>query len=296
VRQSAEILASADVFELEHGTALAELGQRVALRQVLQSVTQFEAALPRHKPRVLAGPRDVPTRVLDEDTYPVGGYASLSTRGTIESLLHSQLAYMEPVEAPRPDLFDIKYLRDELLYYSRDENQFLRRRKSFVIVLLPDLAHARFKDVELENQRIVLALALLVTVVHRLTEWLSSDALVFEFVFVADGPAQPLDQEHELLGMILREQLANGTARLHRVSGVKVAGQLATERARRSLCHTLCVGTAPVALSAEGTDVQQLLITGPRPELLTEHGRFATEGEALDVWTAVLERILQTWV
>ena len=62
-----------------------------------------------------------PTRALDEDTYPVGGFTSISTRGSIESLLHSQLAYMETDE--RPDLFDIKFLRDELLYYARDENQ-----------------------------------------------------------------------------------------------------------------------------------------------------------------------------
>ena len=31
--------------------------------------------------------------------------------------------------AERPDLFDIKFLRDELLYYARDENRFLRRRQ-----------------------------------------------------------------------------------------------------------------------------------------------------------------------
>ena len=38
---------------------------------------------------------EVPTRILDEDIYPVGGFTSLSNRGSIESLLHSQLAYME---------------------------------------------------------------------------------------------------------------------------------------------------------------------------------------------------------
>src|SRR5439155_13129065 len=157
-RRAAEVRGPEEVFELGHGTALAELGRRVALRQVLQTAARLEAGLPKHKPRPHASPREVPTRVLDEDTYPVGGFASIATRGTIESLLHSQLAFMEPATAPRPDLFDIKFVRDELLYYSRDENQFLRRRRSFVIALLPDLVHARFKDVELPTQRIVLAL------------------------------------------------------------------------------------------------------------------------------------------
>src|SRR5262249_10106659 len=156
-----------DVFELEHGTALAAFGQRVALRQVLQIAARLDAGLPAHRPRPRAGRRDVPTAMTDEDTYPVGGFASISTRGTVERLLHSQLAFMDPATAPRPDLFDIKFVRDELLYYSRDENQFRRRRRSFVVVLDPDLARARFKDAELPAQRIVMVLALLVIAVRR---------------------------------------------------------------------------------------------------------------------------------
>src|SRR5262249_57603158 len=115
--------------------------------------------VPHQKVKPLAGRQEVPTRVLDEDTYPVGGYSSISTKGTIESLLHSQLAYMEEA---RPDLFDIKFVRDELFYYARDENQFLRRRRAFAFVLAPDLAQARFKDPEPPGQRLVLALALVV--------------------------------------------------------------------------------------------------------------------------------------
>src|SRR5207248_6066964 len=139
-----------DVFELEHRTALDDLSQRLALRQVLQAAQQFEQGLPQHRIRPLAGRQEVPTRVLDEDTYPVGGFSSLSTRGSVESLLYSQLAFME--EQERPDLFDVKYLRDELLYYARDENNFLRRRRTFAFVLFPDLVQAHFKDADLPWQ------------------------------------------------------------------------------------------------------------------------------------------------
>src|SRR4051795_2411852 len=173
----AEVLALEDVIALEQKTALLTMGEYVAHRQVVQIANRLEEGLPRHKPRPQSGRREVPTRVLDEDTYPVGGFASISTRGTVESLLHSQLAFMEPATEPRPDLFDVKFVRDELLYYSRDENQFLRRRRSFVFALLPDLTRARFKDVELPCQRIVLVLALLLTGVRKLTEWLTADAL-----------------------------------------------------------------------------------------------------------------------
>src|SRR5262249_58534221 len=140
----------------------------------------------------------------DEDTYPVGGYASVANRGSIESLLHSQLAYME--DHDRPDLFDIKYLRDELLYYSRDENQFLRRRRTLMFALFPDLVRTRFKDAELPWQRCVLWLGLLVAAVRKLTEWLSEDALLFEFCILDLGTPDILAQEQELLEMTLREQ------------------------------------------------------------------------------------------
>src|SRR5262245_13679754 len=83
-RRTAEMLSQADVFELEHRTALDEFGQRLALRQVLLAAATFEKALPYHSLRPLAGRQEVPTRILDEDTYPVGGYTSLSTRGTVE--------------------------------------------------------------------------------------------------------------------------------------------------------------------------------------------------------------------
>src|SRR5262249_41207132 len=151
---------------------------------------RLEAALPRHKVRPRSGRQEVPTRVLDEDTYPVGGFSSLSTRGSVESLLHSQLAFMEKQD--RPDLFDIKFLRDELLYYSRDDNQFLRRRRTFVFALFPDLVQARFKDAALPFQRIVLLVALLVVAVRKLSEWLSTDALYFKFVFMGEKDPGPL--------------------------------------------------------------------------------------------------------
>ncbi len=132
IRNLGETLGVEDVFELEHGTALAELGQRVELRDVLQAAKALEQGLPKHKPRPTERRRHVATNILDEDAYPVGGFTSIANRGSIESLLHSQLAFMERDE--RPDLFDIKFLRDELLYYARDENQFLRQRQTFLFV------------------------------------------------------------------------------------------------------------------------------------------------------------------
>jgi hypothetical protein len=292
-RRTADLLGAEDIFELEHGTALAELGQRVALRQVLQATQRLEAGLPPRAARPPAGRREIPTRILDEDVYPVGGYSSVSTRGSIESMLHSQLAYME--DRDRPDLFDVKFLRDELLYYARDENQFLRRRRTFVFALFPDLMRTRFKDPELPWQRCVLWLGLLVATVRRLTDWLSSDALTFEFALLDGGNPEILKEEQHLLEMLLRESIANGTVRLTRLAGVPELETLCTAHARRSLCHCLSVVAEGAGeVQPQDTTMARLRISASRPELTVPGAEPAAveTDESLESWCSALEALL----
>lgn len=295
-RRMAEVLALEDVIALEQRTALADMGQYVAHRQVLQTANRLEAGLPRHKVKPLAGRQEVPTRVLDEDTYPVGGFTSISTKGTVESLLHSQLAYMERDPQLRPDLFDVKYLRDELYYYSRDENQFLRRRRAFVFALYPDLVRARFKDPDLPVQRIVMALGLLLVAVRKLSEWLSTDALKFEFLLVQDKDAKPLAQEGALLEMLFREQIENGTVEVkHSADDI---GRYADQRAQRALCHVLAVSAAPVDVRTDVAVTTDLTIRGPRPQVRVGYDEPAElpGDDPVESWTATLERLLMVWV
>jgi len=259
-RNLGSVLAPEDTFELEHRTALMQFGERLGLRQVLQASARLESALPRQPLRTAIKRQEVATHLLDEDTYPVGGFSSISTRGTIESLLHSQLAYMEPADSPepRPDLFDIKFLRDELLYYSRDENQFLRRRRSFVFVLHADLQQSRVKDSDLDWQRLVVALAFVLTGVRRLTEWLSEDALVFHIIFPFDKD-DPLVGERKLFEMLLREQIANGTVMLHTLTPHDAVARC--ERwAERSVCHALLLMTADRKFEAQQVNVHRVLV------------------------------------
>jgi hypothetical protein len=294
-RRTAEVLGAEDISQLERGTALKPEGEQLAERQVLRAAAALEASLPRHRLRPQARRPEVPTHLLDEDTYPVGGFTSLSTRGSIESLLHSQLAYME--EDERPDLFDIKFLRDELLYYARDENQFLRRRRTFVFVLYPDLDRTRFKDRGLEYQRGVLLLALLYTVVRKLSEWLCTEALSFHFLFAVEEDRDPLAAERDLLASLLMEPIANGTVHLAKISANEVAG-LCAKWARRSLCHGLLIDTQPVELHPSDTVLHRLQIDGPRPALSGADGEpIAPKGDdPLESWSATLQEILQRWI
>ena len=295
-RRLAEVLGLEDAIALEQRTALADMGQFVAHRQVLLVAARLEAGLPRHKVKPLAGRREVPTRVLDEDTYPVGGFSSISTKGTVESLLHSQLAFMEQEAEQRPDLFDVKYLRDELYYYSRDENQFLRRRRTFVFCLFPDLVKARFKDPDLPAQRIVLVLGLLLTAVKKLSEWLSTDALKFEFLLVQDKGVKSLAQEGSLLDMLFREQIENGTVEIRHFA--ESPESYADRLAVRSLCHLLAVSTQGEEVRTELAISTILKVAGPRPavqvgftEPLELHG-----DDPVESWTLALERLLMVWV
>src|SRR5262249_54169370 len=278
-------------------TALEDVSKRLARQQVLRAATALEATLPRTKVRPLAQRMEVPTRILDEDTYPVGGFTSISNRGSVESLLHSQLAYMEPDGAERPDLFDIKFLRDELLYYARDENQFLRRRRTFVFALGADLVNARFKDAELPYQRAVMLLALLLVAVRKLSEWLSTDALNFHFLFVGEGDADPLKDERALLEVLLREQAALGTAHFGRATWKRVA-ELCTGWARRSMVHCLCAGAQPPALEPDDTVVNRLAVNGPRPALGDGKAepQVVDGDDGADSWAQALQLLLRRWI
>jgi hypothetical protein len=294
-RRTAEVLGSEDISQLERGTALKPEGEQLAERQVLRAANLLESGLPRHPLRPRPGRQVVPTHILDEDTYPVGGFSSLSTRGSVESLLHSQLAFMEKDE--RPDLFDIKFLRDELLYYARDENQFLRRRRTFVFVLYPDLDQTRFKDRGVEFQRGVLLLSLMYTLVRKLSEWLSADALSFRFLFAAEGEKEPLAAERALLESLMMNEIANGSVHLARVDLPQLAGGC-VKWSRRSLCRALLVDTRARELDAGETVVDRLRMDGPHPTLVDGEGEpAALEGEdPLESWGAVLREILQRWI
>lgn len=297
-RRSAEVLVKEDAEALEDGSALGDLGQYVALRQVRRTAAGLLARLPARPVRPLVGRREVPTSILDEDQYPVGGYTSISTKGSIESLLHSQLAYIEDGPSREPDLFDVKFARDELFYYSRDENQFLRRRRVFAFAFFPDLSAARTKDPELPVQRVVMVLAAVLAAVARLTDWLSADAIRFELLFVQAGDKRPLADEAALFKLLLHEAIARGEAVIADVPDRAAASARLDHLAREAQVHALAVGVGPTKLTAEAAGVTELLVDGPRPRVVDglPAPADAADPDPADAWREAVVRVLRLWV
>lgn len=65
--------------------------------------------------------------------YPVGGISELSNRGSLENLLRSELIYSET--DTEIDLFQVRYVEGELLYYQRDSNQIDQQEEEVHIFL-----------------------------------------------------------------------------------------------------------------------------------------------------------------
>lgn len=295
-RHSPELLAPEDLFELERGTAVKSFGQRLALRQTLQAARHLAAVLPSQPPRVRSRWRDVPTPIAEEDQYPVGGYTSLSTRGSIESLLHSQLAYMERDE--RPDLFDIKFLRDELLYFSRDDNQFLRPRRTTFLVLHSSLVAARVKDSAVPFQRIILTLGLITAAVQTWMAWLTTEALHFEIVFLDDGPRPSLPQERELLETVFSTERDVDVVRVRRLTSGELES-LCEQITFRSRCHAVQFSSEPAELPLAGVPLDSVLVSGPIPELSAQDAALTSTtnvteltSDPLQGWHACLRELV----
>jgi hypothetical protein len=218
-QRAREVLRAADLFALENLAVLGSLAQRLAIAEVVRAAEAMTEALPRSLPRRARKRGASATRLLDENVYPAGGFGGVSTSGSLENLVTSELVYMDPPHAPpgasaavarreRPDvdLFDVRLLEGELLYYTRDEAIHVRRRRIVVVALDPSLVRARVKDPEAPWQRLVAALGVLFVVTQQLAALLEEESLTIEVAFLRDAEGlEPLGEERGLVRLLLRE-------------------------------------------------------------------------------------------
>ncbi|MSP55270.1 MAG: hypothetical protein EXR69_06665 [Myxococcales bacterium] len=196
-----DLIGPGDAFLLTWTGRLRSLEARVALSQLAEVADETE--LPR-RVRTTRKWGAALTKLEQESAYPVGGFSAISTVGSIENLVSSELAYMsdEPGEV---DLFDLRWAEGELLYYSRDEGDLHRERRAILISLDPNLEEERTPGPD-GRQRIASVLGRLVAIIRRAAELLGGVDLhiLLSAPKTASKTALPaLGLELELLELLL---------------------------------------------------------------------------------------------
>jgi hypothetical protein len=239
-RSCGALVGDVELYTLENLEALRSPSLRLAMAQITEAAQAIERSLPVRVRRSDASRGRTPTRVEDESAYPIGGYASISTSGGIESLVSSELIYMATPEdraVGDVDLFDVRWASGELLMYTRDESVHTRERRTVNFVLMPDLDDARVKDTDVPFQRIVVAIGGVIAGVRKLCAWLDEAELGLHLILVAETPmagrmaTQPLAAEAELSRLLLREFIESGTTTIVEVRDADEARLRAQEAA-----------------------------------------------------------------
>src|SRR5207302_191989 len=76
-----------------------------------------------------------------------------------------------------------------------------------------------------------------------------------------------LAAERDLLAMILREQIANGTVTVQRLPTAAALQRLCVEQARRSLCRCVTLAGSDQPLTTEGLETIRLEVAAAAPVL-----------------------------
>ena len=210
-RQSRALVDDREVFAIDHLQVLGSFARRMAADHIAAAAEALARTLPRRLPasRQQRGARD--TQLADEDTYPAGGFTAITPGGSsanIENLVSSELVYME--DHGVVDLFTLRYVEGELLFYTRDDSVFRRHRHLITFLLGPDLDDARVKDPDVPWQRLVLGLGLLVAAVRWLTDQLGHEALAVRLAF----PPKLLAEERALVSLLLEGEIESGIVQI----------------------------------------------------------------------------------
>ncbi|MFT3840038.1 MAG: hypothetical protein QM723_23830 [Myxococcaceae bacterium] len=296
-RKAKELITDAEVFLLENVAQLKGLGPRVALAQLATVAQQIEDRLPvRMKSSISEG--ESPTQLEEESAFPVGGFSSISTTGTLENLVTSELIYMDEHGAERPDLFDVRFVEGELLYYARDESVAVRRRRTVVLVFDASLDGCRVLDSGERFQRLLFALGTGAAMVRRLAAWLDSEAVQFDLVFTGalQGRESPLHEELNVLGLLLREWREQGRLELREAADVKEALIQAQERHKTRLQTLVFAGEpSPAPAAGEGPVPDGMIIATPEGPASSWRGSRMPplKTKASEAWAQVAKELLE---
>ena len=188
------IIKAEDLFEIEHLPALNREYLRIQVRELID-VRESLPVLDPHDIQLMEENSEVETLFMDQSHYPTGGFSEVTNRGSFENLVLSELIYMgrgatiedepDPSEGRRAlDLFDLRFVEGELLYYLRDSGQLQRKRRKLNLVL--DLKRPlNIKYPEHPYQLETLVVGLILALERDINILFSTDAVSYSIHLVA---------------------------------------------------------------------------------------------------------------
>ena len=294
-RKTRELVTDAEVFLAENAASLKGLASRVALAQAAQATqTLLESAPGRMKAR-RDNEAEVPTQAEEEDAYPIGGFSSITTRGSLENLVTSELAYMDDGDADRPDFFDIRFVDDALLYYARDESMAFRKKRVVAFIFDASLTRARVVDEGQRYQRLLWVQALCAALVRRLGQWLTDEGLAFQLWFVKEGGEAPLSEEAGVLWLLLREFRQSGRVTFHEAATLDEAVKALDGAHSQRLEVVVATAAAGPELKTRAHALMTILVDQPSPKLEWRGAgkKVAAQSEDGLTWPAAFKQLLR---
>lgn len=277
-RQCRSLVDDREVFAVDHLSVLRDFGGRMTASHIGAAAEAIARTLPRRLPakRLQRGVRE--THMADDTLYPAGGFSAITPGGSnasVENLVTSELAYME--DGDGIDIFTVRYVEGELLYYTRDDSVFRRHRHVIGVALGADLDDARVKDRELPWQRLVLAFGALVACIRWLTEQLGDQALTIHLAF----PADQLVEERQIVALLLEGEIARGAVVIDERDAI-AATQKASDTA---LTDVICMSLGPVPELPRGLRAVHVDLSRVAPTVAELQPRRATPVEpGADAW------------
>jgi hypothetical protein len=224
------LLLQDELWELSRLDQIPSAAMRLALRTVHRTMDGIGPMAPALIARLRDRRQDVMVDDVVDDAFPAGGFDAMSTRGVLENIVRSEVAYvgvgadLDAAGRPTgPDLFDVRFVEGELLYYTRDESPLLERRRQLV-VRIDEVERLRHKLRELPSQTIVLVEAVVLLAWHDLQAACGPHAA--RLVLAVGGAHDDVAEEQGLLQTSLHADLAHRRAEIRDVEALPLPGRV----------------------------------------------------------------------
>ena len=220
-----QLLQSEDFFELTHWEALNTEHLRLGCRQILE-VERRLGDIDTRRIEVQEEDSDTATLFEDESSYPAGGISELTHHGDFDNLVLSELVYMETRnlrdgETDEIDLFDVRFIEGELLFYQRDSGQLRRKRRTVHIIFdLDSLFHG--KSIGYEYRFAMLTQGLGIRLVRDLSRVFEDDSVHahFHYLYVEEESRFSFEQEARVMSELLADEIKHGWVTVNVTQGL----------------------------------------------------------------------------